>query len=94
MHIVLKRCLGIDVSKLSLSLSLGYLTNDLSKKFESHIDVSNDLSGYNILLKWLGKSLDTRVNFIIVMERKRVIISNLYFMILSFVLAAPFIANY
>lgn len=68
MDIILKQCLGIDVSKLSLSLSLGYLTNDLSKKFESHIDVSNDLSGYKILLKWLDKSLDTRVNFIIVME--------------------------
>ena len=65
---ILKQCLGIDVSKLSLSLSLGYLTNDLSKKFESHIDVSNDLYGFKILHKWLEKSLETGVNFTIVME--------------------------
>ena len=57
MDAILKQCLGIDVSKLSLSLSLGYLTNDLSKKFESHLDVSNDLTGYRTLVKWLEKSL-------------------------------------
>ncbi len=57
MDIILKQCLGIDVSKSSLSLSLGYLTNDLRKKFESHEDVSNDLSGFKILHKWLKKSL-------------------------------------
>lgn len=68
MDIILKQCLGIDVSKSSLSLSLGYLTNDLSKKFESHEDVSNDLSGFKILHKWLKKSLDSEVNFTIVME--------------------------
>lgn len=60
--------MGVDVSKLSLSLSLGYLTNDLSKKFESHEDVINDLTGYKTIVKWLEKSLDTSVNFTIVME--------------------------
>ena len=68
MDAILKQCLGIDVSKLSLSLSLGSLTNDLSKTFESHLDVSNDLTGYKTLVKWLEKSLNPRVDFIIVME--------------------------
>ncbi len=68
MDTLLKQCLGIDVSKLSLSLSLGSLSNDLSKAFESHLDVSNDLRGYKTIVKWLEKSLDTSVNFIIVME--------------------------
>ncbi|WP_047544825.1 IS110 family transposase [Psychroserpens sp. Hel_I_66] len=68
MDTILRQCLGIDVSKLSLSLSLGHLTNDLSKKFESHEDDSNDLTGYKTIVKWLERSLDTSVNFIIVME--------------------------
>ena len=68
MDTILKQCLGIDVSKLSLSLSLGCLANDLSKTFESHEDVSNDLTGFKTLVKRLEKSLDTSVNFIIVME--------------------------
>ena len=68
MDTILKQCLGIDVSKLSLSLSLGSLTNDLSKSFESHLDVGNDLTGYKTIVKWLEKSLDNSVNFIIVME--------------------------
>ncbi|MFT6993957.1 MAG: transposase, partial [Maribacter sp.] len=42
----LKQSLGIDVSKLNLSLSLGFLRENLVKEFESHCDVSNDLSGY------------------------------------------------
>jgi transposase len=68
MDTLLKQCLGIDVSKLNLSLSLGSLTNDLSKTFESHLDVGNDLRGYRLIVKWLEKSLDTSVDFIIVME--------------------------
>ena len=43
---VLKQCLGIDVSKLSLSLSLGFLTDSLVKEFKPHPDVSNDTLGY------------------------------------------------
>ncbi|MGB5499783.1 MAG: IS110 family transposase [Maribacter sp.] len=64
----LKQCLGIDVSKLNLSLSLGFLTNGLSKEFEVHPDISNDVSGFKVLLKWLRKSLDPSVGFIVVME--------------------------
>ncbi|MBM1106967.1 hypothetical protein JQC67_12520, partial [Aurantibacter crassamenti] len=52
----LKQSLGIDVSKLNLSLSLGFLTDKLDKEFISHSDVSNDISGYKELLKWLRKS--------------------------------------
>ncbi len=68
MDTILKQCLGIDVSKSSLSLSLGSLTNDLSKAFESHLDVGNDLKGFKAIVKWLERSLDACVNFIIVME--------------------------
>jgi len=68
MNTILKQCLGIDVSKLNLSLSLGYLSSDLNKEFKTHVDVSNNLSGYKDLIKWLEKSLDTEVDFIIIME--------------------------
>lgn len=64
----LKQSLGIDVSKLNLSLSLGLLTDKLAKEFIVHEDVSNDLSGYRTLLKWLRKSVDSSVDLLIVME--------------------------
>tara|TARA_R110000744_G_scaffold88464_3_gene172493 strand:+ start:7699 stop:7854 length:156 start_codon:yes stop_codon:yes gene_type:complete len=47
----LKQGLGIDDSKLNLSLSLGFLTDKLVKEFNFHCDVSNDMSGYKQLLK-------------------------------------------
>ncbi len=47
----LKQCLGIDVSKLNLSLSLGFLTDKLDKEFQLHPDVPNDVSGYKELLR-------------------------------------------
>ena len=65
---VLKQCLGVDVSKLSLSLSLGFLTDKLVKEFLVHDDVSNDLSGYKELLKWLKESVDSSTDLLIVME--------------------------
>lgn len=64
----LKQCLGIDVSKKTLSLSLGYLTEDLEKEFISHSDVDNDILGYKKLIKWLKKSLDSDVKMLVVME--------------------------
>lgn len=64
----LKQSLGIDVSKSTLSLSFGFLTNKLEKRFISHQDVSNDLSGYRTLLKWLKRSVDSKVGLLIVME--------------------------
>lgn len=68
MDIVLKQCLGIDVSKLNLSLSLGYLTNNLSKEFKVHPDVTNDISGFKKLEKWLKGSVDSSIDLLIVME--------------------------
>ncbi|MDV7141009.1 IS110 family transposase [Maribacter sp. TH_r10] len=64
----LKQSLGIDVSKLNLSLSLGFLSERLVKEFKSHPDVSNDEPGYRELLKWLKKSVDSTVDLLIVME--------------------------
>ncbi|WP_165750542.1 IS110 family transposase [Cellulophaga sp. Z1A5H] len=64
----LKQSLGLDVSKLNLSLSLGSLNEKLVKKFESHPDVSNDLKGYKVLLKWLKASVDSEVELLVVME--------------------------
>jgi len=64
----LKQSLGIDVSKLNLSLSLGFLTDKLVKEFTSRSDVSNDISGYKELLKWLKKSVDDTVELLVVME--------------------------
>lgn len=65
---VLKQCLGIDVSKLNLSLSLGFLTDDLVKDFKEHPDVSNDKTGYQELLKWLKTSIKEEVELVVVME--------------------------
>lgn len=65
---ILKQCLGVDVSKSGLSLCLGRLSDDLTKSFESHKDVSNDIGGYKLLVKWLKLRVDTNVPFIIVME--------------------------
>lgn len=65
---ILKQSLGIDVSKSNLSLSLGSLTGELSKVFKAHPDISNDIAGFKMLLKWLRKALDTNVGFIVVME--------------------------
>ena len=65
---VLKQCLGIDVSKSSLSLSLGFLTDKLVKEFLIHPDVCNDSSGYKELLNWLKASVDTSTELLIVME--------------------------
>lgn len=65
---VLKQCLGIDVSKLNLSLSLGYLTIDLNKDFKVRSDVSNDMSGYKVLGNWLKESIDDKVGLLVVME--------------------------
>ncbi|MRH99210.1 IS110 family transposase [Kriegella sp. EG-1] len=64
----LKQSLGIDVSKLNLSLSLGFLSEGLVKEFKSHPDVSNDVSGYKVLLQWLSKSVDSNVELLVVME--------------------------
>ncbi len=64
----LKQSLGIDVSKLTLSLSLGFLSDKLVKDFTFHSDVSNDISGYKVLLKWLKASVDSSVDILVVME--------------------------
>ena len=65
---VLKQCLGIDVSKLSLSLSLGFLTDSLVKEFKPHPDVSNDTLGYAKLLQWLKANTDRLVDLVVIME--------------------------
>jgi transposase len=49
-------------------LSLGFLTGKLEKEFIPHEDVSNDLSSYKTLLKWLKKLVDSSVDFLMVVE--------------------------
>jgi len=65
---VLKQALGIDVSKDSLSMSLGVLRSDLSKDFMTREDVANDTDGFVILEKWLRKSSAEGTTPIIVLE--------------------------
>jgi len=50
---VLKQCLGIDVSKDSLSYCLGALQDDLEKVLKLGSEVSNTKSGFKQLSKWL-----------------------------------------
>ncbi len=65
---VLKKALGIDVSKGSLSLCLGLVKDDLSKDFLSREDVTNDKQGFKELDKWLKKSSKGTDKPIVVME--------------------------
>lgn len=68
MRKTLKQCLGIDVSKSSLSLSLGVLDGSLKKEFTGHPDIKNDMSGFKVLKTWLGKKINKNVDFYVLME--------------------------
>lgn len=68
MHETLKQCLGVDVSKNSLSLSFGTLDNNLKKEFISCPDVNNYVSGFKTLKAWLKKAVNTKVEFYVLME--------------------------
>jgi len=68
MSTILKQCLGIDVSKHTLSLSFGVLTEDLTKHFTPHADVTNDDDGFKEIGSWLRERVDEKVELIIVME--------------------------
>lgn len=65
---ILKQCLGIDVSKNSLSLSFGVFDTNLKKNFMDHPDISNDVSGFKTLRTWLLKTVDVDVDFYVLME--------------------------
>lgn len=68
MDTILKQCLGIDVSKDSLSLSFGVLDSKLKKDFMGHPEISNDVSGFKTLRTWLCKTVDANVDFYVLME--------------------------
>lgn len=68
MNKTLKQCLGVDVSKSSLSLSLGALDGNLKKEFTSHPDIKNDMSGFKELKTWLGKAVIKNSDFYVLME--------------------------
>ncbi len=65
---VLKQCLGIDVSKDSLSFCLGALQDDLEKVFKLGSEVSNTKSGFKQLSKWLKSHIHKDNLPIVVME--------------------------
>lgn len=60
--------MGIDVSKQTLSLSLGALTADLTKEFITHADVANDAKGFKEIGRWLEQQADEKTDLVIVME--------------------------
>lgn len=68
MQNTLKQCLGIDISKKSLSLSLGFLGSNLKKEFIGHEDISNDISGFKTLSKWLRETVESQEDFYVLME--------------------------
>ncbi|NQZ35341.1 MAG: IS110 family transposase, partial [Crocinitomicaceae bacterium] len=67
-ELVLKQALGIDVSKASLSMCLGVMNGQLEKDFIPRTDVTNDLSGFKELSKWLKKVSAGEVSPIVVLE--------------------------
>lgn len=68
MDTILKQCLGIDISKKSLSLNFGTLDSGLKKNFTSHPDISNDVFGFKALKTWLDKTVNSNVDFCVLME--------------------------
>jgi len=68
MRTILKQCLGLDVSKHTLSPSFGVLTEDLTKRFTPHADVTNDQEGFKEIERWLRGQVDEKADLIIVME--------------------------
>ncbi|MFD2727821.1 IS110 family transposase, partial [Hyunsoonleella rubra] len=65
---LLKQCLGIDVSKDSLSVRLGLLHSSLEKEFLGHPDIGNGPSGFKELGSWLRKEINGDVGFVVLME--------------------------
>ncbi len=65
---IIRQSLGIDVSKLTLSLCLGSMHSDLSKSFIPREDVSNDQEGFKELEKWLTSNRRDGVDLLFVME--------------------------
>lgn len=65
---ILKVTLGVDVSKENLAVCLCRLTVNLAKEFETPFEVSNDLSGFKKLVRWLDKEVASREDVWIVME--------------------------
>lgn len=68
MQKTIKQCLGIDVSKRRLSLSLGVLRMNLKKEFTGHEDIPNDATGFKTLKTWLRKTINKDVDFYVLME--------------------------
>ena len=65
---ILKQCLGVDVSKGSLSICLGVLNSNLEKEFIGHSDISNDRTGFKVMVSWLKKVETKNVELIVLME--------------------------
>ncbi|WP_424367181.1 IS110 family transposase [Maribacter sp.] len=64
---VLRHCIGVDVSKDSLSICSCKLGPDLVKTFDFGEDVGNDRTGFDNLLDWIRGQTDT-VPPVILME--------------------------
>jgi transposase len=65
---ILKQSLGVDVSKESISYTLGEVTAELTKQFHPGADLSNDLAGFTKLTKWLSVRVSDKARFVVVME--------------------------
>ena len=65
---ILKVALGVDVSKDNLAVCLCRLTVNLAKEFEDSFEVSNDISGFKKLIRWLDAQVAEREDLWVVME--------------------------
>jgi len=65
---ILKVALGVDVSKDNLAVCLCRLTVNLAKEFEDSFEVSNDISGFKKLIRWLDTQVAEREDLWVVME--------------------------
>ena len=52
-----KYCIGIDVDKKTIKVNLTFRGLDLKKKIKGSKTFSNDLDGFQALIKWVAKHI-------------------------------------
>ncbi len=68
MQVMLKQCVGIDISKANFHAFVCSMYNDQRLRFSEGMEFDNNKKGFNQLLKWVKKQLDKRVPVVYLME--------------------------
>lgn len=68
MNQMIKQCVGIDVSKLSLSVCVAQVDMEQTVRWSEVKDFENTNKGFNQLLKWVKKQVNKAVPLVYLME--------------------------